>query len=573
MTNDTDKSISTRIEGGGSLRGIPELGEISLAVNAFLMADKMAREGNERASNEKKQHLDIIQGRYWRLLYSVLSSALSRRRQTLDFSDEERLFLDLGLVDPRMLGDDRTRLTGELLTEINSKGMQGCYYLSEWLTYRHQQSQLESAIAGENESGEGQASQIGEFRKRIFTRLAEYFVGLPGVPLEVSESMRSGELDSAVIASGIAAMANPRRRNFLRRRNLWLLREQVLGKARARVSSQAVLRLFDMLNEVYTRDWRERYEKFLVTGREEKAKTSSITTNEINTVSASTVTSDIMMTEIRQIRMRVVLMDAIDGRERAEPILNPDMPRINKDSLDAFLAIPRTFDRSMTEPPPILLVPEAGRGFFSWENACVILALRPLVGLDDSVATAFARMRMMDDRLNRGGELRRAYERKFPGAVFQNDFPADYRTWLCRLPKGDINAMPQERRNFFREHIGPDLTGPLLPPNLRNVGPMTMGAICRRLEKQLASGDDDANLHRRLAAIYWQQGNVEAAGVQFTAAMRRDPDDGEALFSAGMFMRSQGDGEAANECFRYGAERAAKSMWGVYCRDALAGLL
>ena len=112
-----------------------------------------------------------------------------------------------------------------------------------------------------------------------------------------------------------------------------------------------------------------------------------------------------------------------------------------------------------------------------------------------------------------------------------------------------------------------------MPPNLRNIGPQTMVAICRRLEKQVANGDNDVNLHRRLAALYWQQGNFEAAGVQFNAAMQLAPDDGETMFSAGMFMRGQGEGEAANDCFRFGAERARESMWGIYCQDALANLL
>jgi Tfp pilus assembly protein PilF len=96
-----------------------------------------------------------------------------------------------------------------------------------------------------------------------------------------------------------------------------------------------------------------------------------------------------------------------------------------------------------------------------------------------------------------------------------------------------------------------------------------MVAIRSRLEKQVAAGDADANLHRRLAAIYWQQENIEAAGLQFTAAMHAAPDDGETLFAAGMFMRSRDDGEAANDCFRWGTDRAKGSMWGIYCRDAL----
>ncbi len=548
--------------------------DVALAVNAYLMADKSVQEGNEAAVKERLQHIATIQSRYWRLFFSILSANLARRRQGLEFSDEERLFMDLGLVDTRMLGGDREQTAREVLAEINSKGASGCYYLTEWLIHRHQQLLLEFSLSSGDEPEESYASQLGESRVRVLSRLSEYLIGLPGIPLEVAESMRSGELDNAIITSGIAALRDPRRKALLRRRNLWLLREQVLAKARARTSGQASLRLFELLNEIYARDWHERYESFLNEGLPEKHPTSStMIVQDGSSVSMANANVDILMSEARQIRMRMVLMAAVDGKDRPNIILAGSGPRLTKAALADFLQVAQTFDRSLAELPPVVLVPGPGRGFFAWETGCVMLALRPVVGVDDSVATAFGWLRMLDDRLNKGGELRRAYEKRFPGGVFQNDFPADYRAWLCRLSKGESGAMNPERRAFFREHVGPDISGPILPPNLRNIGPQTMVAICRRLERQLASGDNDINLYRRLAALYWQQGNLEAAGMQFTAAMREAPNDGETLFSAGMFMRGRGDLEAANDCFRYGAERAKDSLWGIYCQDALANLL
>ncbi|MCC8190099.1 MAG: hypothetical protein LIP77_05600, partial [Planctomycetes bacterium] len=258
------------------------------------------------------------------------------------------------------------------------------------------------------------------------------------------------------------------------------------------------------------------------------------------------------------------------GKGEPDTVLASRGPRLDKRNLAAFLVQAQAFDRALAELPPMVIVPGSGRGFFAWETGVVVLALRPVVGVDDSAASALAWYRMLDDQLNQAGRLRAAYEAKFPGAVFATDFPADYRAWLTRLTKGEAGALSAERRAFFREVVGPDLAGPLLPANLRTVGPQTQVTICRRLEKQLAAGDTDVNLHRRLAALYWQQGNLEAAGVQFNVAMQLDPDDGETLFSAGMFMRGQGDGEAANDCFRFGAERAGDTLWGIYCQDALA---
>ncbi len=549
---------------------LPGHQEIALAVNAYLMTEKQSQDGNVKAADEKKQHLRLIQGRFWRVFLSVLSTNLARRKNVLEFTDDERLFMDTGLVDARMLGGDRAETVRELLAELAGKGGSTCYYLTEWLIHRNQQLQLENDLSGTEEPETDYASQLREVRKRVLSRLANLFTGLPGIPLELSEAMRSGDLDNAVIHAGVVAMRDTKRRTLIRRRNLWNLREQVLAKARARIGNTETLRLLELLNDIYARDWRERYDSYQVAQVEEsqtitaKPQDASVSINNPNT--------DTLMSEAREIRMCLTLMAAMDGH-RSEPVLIGKGPRLSKESLAEFLPVCQTFDKALMELPPIVIVPGNGRGMYAWETGCVFLAIRPIVSGDDSLATAFAFQRMIDDRLNRGGVMRTAYEKKFPGSVFANEFPADYRAWLTRLTKGDASAMSAERRAFFREHIGPDISGPIMPHNLRNIGPQTMAAICRRMEKQLSSDENDVNIHRRLAAIYWKQENFEAAGVQFNVAMQLAPNDGETLFAAGMFMRARGDNEAARDCFKFGAQRASGSLWGIYCQDALANQL
>ncbi|MCC8180286.1 MAG: hypothetical protein LIP23_05165 [Planctomycetes bacterium] len=546
--------------------------DIALAVHAYLTANKDAQQGIEKAVKERAQHLRTIQTRYWRIFFNILSACLTRRRQTanLEFLDDERMYLDAGLVDMRMLGDSKEETIRQLLEELNAKGPNGCYYLTEWFLHRNQQLQLENALATGGESEENYASKLAETRRRVLERMSELLSGLPGIPLEVSAAMRSGDLDNAILAAGVSLLREPKRRLFLRRRNLWLLREQILAKARARAGNDTSLRLFDLLNEVYARDWRERYDEFTEGPKEDAAQPVPAAND--STITVGNPNIDSLMDEARQIRMCMVLERAMDGEIKPDLVLYNNVPRLSKTSLGDFLPLLRKFDRSLVELPPIIIVPGLGRGFFAWETGCAMVSIRPLVGTDDSVSTAFALQRMLDDRLNHGGNLRRQYERRFPGASFKNDFPADYRAWFTRLAKGDMDAMGPERRAFFRDFIGPDLSKPLLPPNLRNIGPQTLAVITRRLEKQLASGEEDANLNSRLAALYWHQEKMEAASVQFTAAMHLAPDDGEILFAAGMFMRARSENDAANECFRYGAERDPSSLWGVYCKDALANM-
>ncbi len=559
-----------------SVRPLGAMQEAGMAVNAFVAADRNLADGsaNPNAQREKNQHLKTIQSRFWKAYFNILSGVVARRRGSMEFTDDERLFLDLGVVDTRMLSPDveaQFQARKTLVEELKSKSLSGGHYLTEWYFRCQQQTQLENDISGgERIEDDSYATHLSDARRRILSRLAHYFTGLPGVPGEVSESMRTGELDKALIHLDINALREPRRRNFLRRRNLWQLREQIIAKAKARVQDAGVLRLFDVLGEVYTREWRTRYEQFTA-GEDAQSQPAEPEAPAGETAAPALV--DPMFLEAGRMRMRMALLAAVDGREVNENVYHGAGYHLTKAGVAEFLAMAQSFDRDLLELPPLVIVPCAGRGLFAWEAGCVILALRPMVGVDDSVATGLAWYRMLDDYFNHNGRMRSAYMATFPGAVFETDFPADYRAWLCRLTKGELKAMDGARRVFFRDHIGPSLKGPLLPGNLRNVGPQTLVAICRRLEKQVAAEDADVALHRRLAVIYWHQGQMDAARLQFLEAMRIAPGDGETLFSAGMFLRSQEDGEAAAECFQYGSERASDTMWGIYCQDALANLI
>ncbi|MDR1612072.1 MAG: tetratricopeptide repeat protein [Planctomycetota bacterium] len=563
-------SVETaRNPGSDTVAIIKAENDMALAVNAFIAARKRAEGGHAGADKEMAQHLRTIQGRYWRDFFSTLQRVLAKNRQVLEFTDDERLLLDFGVIDVRMLGGDSAPVSAELTGELRAAGVAGCFHMSEWFIERRNQLLIEDSLADSFIAGDDNyASQIIETRTRILSRLQPYFSSLPGIPAEVSRSMQSGDLDDVILNLGVALLKNDSRPLLLRRRNLWQLREQVIAKARARADGPASLKLFDMLNEVYARDWRERYDKFLrqTDGFREPTAASTPDTNSLY----FTVSGQIML-EARQMRMRIALASAMSHEPRPDTVLSSQGPRLTKTALAAFLPVARSFDRSYSELPPAIIVPGLGRGLFAWEIGCVILSLRPLVGPEDSIATAFACQRMYEDRYRQGGALAREYEKRFPGSSFNNEFPVDYRAWLCRLTKGEISVMTPERRAFFREFVGPDVGGPIVPPNLRNIGPQTREIICRRLEKQLTGGDNDVNLHRRLGALYWQQGNYEAAALQFTSAMRLDPNDGETMFMMGMFLRAQDDQKAANTFFTHGADRAADSMWGVYCRDALAG--
>lgn len=544
--------------------------EMAPLVHGFLEAAATAASGDARAQEEQNGRLRDLDALFWRGVDSIVASSMSRSSEQLEFTDEERLFIDFGLVDIRMPGGNPDDVSRDLLTELRLTGPSNCFYLSEWLANRHNQIRLEGSVAAkEADPVSSYASQLVETRKRILSRLSVLFTGLPGVPRGIADAMCSGALDNEILETGIGLLADGARPGFLRRRGLWLLREQILSKARARADGQTVLKMFEILNEVYVRDWRERYDRFVQT---------FVPTTDADHVQDETTSLDssavrALLSELRQIRMRIRLESLANGETHSQAVLAGAAPRLNKESLGGFLPVVQTMDRDFSDLPPILIVPGSGRGLGAWESGLLMLCLRPPVGVEDSVATAFAYQRMADDCLNNAGRLRRSYEHAFPGANFNQDFPIDYRAWLCRLSRGDVSAMKPDKRAFFRDNVGPDIRGPMAPANLKAIGPQTREIICRRLEKQISSGESDVNLHRRLGALYWLEGNLDAAQQQFALGVKIAPKDGELLFSFGVLMRHKSDPVAANMFFRYGSERSADTIWGVYCKDALENLL
>ncbi|MDR3211321.1 MAG: hypothetical protein LBU79_05330 [Planctomycetota bacterium] len=546
--------------------------ELSAAVNGYLSALLRLRSGIAGAEAEGKPFLTILESRFGSNLKSIVEANLSRHHDHPDFANDERLFIDLGLMDVRFVGNDD--LT-PLLDELKTTRFPSVFFLSEWLSQRHQTLQVESSInemPGAKKKEEQETASM-KTRRRLLGTLAEYFDRLPGIPSDVLQSIRTGKFDDSLLSFSINLMKNHNRQLLLRRRNLWQFREQVMAKAKARANDNpTTLRLFDALNQLYARDWNERYIMYSLEhsqskfGEEDEGETES----HDNTPPLSL--SGLLLLDVKQVNLASILAARVNGDASPDFILHSaETPRLAKADISRLKTLFTTFDRSLGEFPPIVIVPGSGRGIYVWESDYILLFLRPAVNVDDSMATALAFQRMINDCLKNDNALKKAYTEAFPEAVFRNDFPVDYRAWFCRLSHGDISAMSQGRRDFFRFHIGPDITGPMLPANLREVGPQTRDIICRRLEKQIASGEKDYRIHSRLAAIYWYNGNLEAAGVQYNTATIMAPNDGETLFTAGMFMRAADSSKGADTFFRQGAEKANNSLWGIYCQDALDG--
>lgn len=518
-----------------------------------------------------KAEIDLLQRKFhklmWKRIELIIRLLAASSGENIEFAFDDRLLMDTGFLDARLLPESGHAIQEQLPEEVSSLAAVKCKFVSSWLADQYHRARLESVMddTGSSNGTAGVATQMTNMRQRVLSRLAPFFVGLPGVAKETVDNLLSGEMDSKIISLSVALLEAGERKGYLVRNQLWKMRNQTLTKALARVDNPAAQKLFGLLDELYVRDWRERYGAYRH-GEQSYASSWEKGSSRHNTVHAA------MANAIIVLRSWVCLGSVIDGEDNPQSVILRDEPRLQAQAMRSVLANAQAFDRTLGEIPEIVILPYRGRGFYAWDEETIVIAVRPMVGAEDSLATALARQRMLSDLLQGDGKLCKEYERRFPGAVFQTDFPVDYRVWLCRMAQGDVTAMTPEKRSFFRDLIGPDMRGPLLPPNLRNISSLTRQTIRQRLEKQMASGSGDMNMHRRLGALFWLEGNIQAAQQHYMAALRHSPHDGETLLSLGLLSRSHGEDPAARGFFRVGAEQDGKSLWGQYCRDALEGL-
>ncbi len=507
---------------------------------------------------------------YWKRVEELLVSRVAPDKDELAFSDDERLLIDVGLLDSALVDGADDGLSQQLLEEINTPGPPNHFYLSEWLEDRYRRYRLDqevSASAQDKQMDTPALSRHGEARVKILNRLAPMFSSLPGVSSQVANFMVSGGLDEQILKSSITLLDNHVRKLFVHRSRLTNLRLQVLAKARTRARDQSTLKLFDMVDNIYAADWRERY-------REHESGNDKTKIEEASAATASLSRSKVVEYLVSELRFAKTLMPLgalAGGVTRSCAVLLETGPRVTKADTERCLALTRSADRDYALNPVVLIAPFRGRGIFEWDRDSLVVSLVPVDSAEDSIANAAGNYRMLMDSFQGDGALRAAYEAEFPDQNFQQAFQADYRAWVTRVGHGDAQALDDKRKAFFRKYVGPECEGVLAPANLKNLGPQTRKAIRHRLEKQVAVTGDDANLRQRLAVLCWQDGDLDAAFKQMALAARLAPKSGDILFSLGLLLRAQGLKEKAVDIFRACARRVPDTIWGVYATDAAEG--
>ncbi len=561
----------------GAWSGVPEEDAASLENRQRELTEAFLALRAEGADDPKaKRKLSRLAGKldalYWARVEALLVGRVSPDRDELEFSEDERLLIDVGLLDLALVENAGDDLAHRLSEEIHTPGPPNHMYLSEWLEDRYRRhaldQDLDSAVSDDAEA-DGSSAEAKEARAKIFARMGPLFESLPGVSPRVARYVASGGLDEQILQTSTTLLTRHEARLFRYRRKLVNLRAQVVAKARARARDQATRKLFDMLENIYASDWRKRFQR---QGQAEN-QTAQEAGGEGSPALSRTGLVEYLVSELHFVRTLLPLGALAGGVTRTCAVLLEDSPRVTKGDTQRGLALTRACDREYQLNPVVLIAPFRGRGIFEWDRDSLVVSLVPVESAVDSVANAVGNYRMLIDSFQNEGSVRKAYEERFPGVNFQQAFQADYRAWITEVGLGHAEGLPEERRDFFQQYIGPDCCGVLAPANLRNLGPQARETVRRRLEKQVSISQNDANLHHRLAVVYWQEGRLGEALAEMAQAAKLAPREGEILFGLGLLLRAQGAADKATGVFRACAKRVPQTIWGVYAGDAAAGRL
>lgn len=545
--------------------------EIQQLLDAYLAQKAEQARGGSAPKGSVLRKIDTL---YWKRTEAVLREKAQADRDTLEFSPEERLWIDMGYIDARLVDGADASLRGRLLEELQTPGPVHHFYLTEWLEDRYRRYRLQMEVTAKKE-GEVDKTPLEDknvrARAAILTRLAPLFDGLPGISKEVAGIVAGGGLDDTLLKTGMQAIRTPSRTTLVHRNRLLGLRRQVLQRARTRSNDPAVLQLFDALESVYKLDWRTRYAKAAKEAVVLPTHDTMDDDAETKQVARRDAAAAYIVSELRFAKTLMPLGALAGGVARSLSVMTADVPRVTKRETAEGLQRARDCDATFDVDPVVLIAPFRGRGIYEWDRDSLVISLCPVETADDSVANAVGNYRMLIDSFQGNGALRQAYASAFPGSTFQVDFQADYRRWVTGIGCGTVEALPEEKRSFFRRWIGPDCNGPLIPAELRHLSPPALRLIRGRLRKQVESAPGDWNAQMRLAGVAYLAGEREAALGHMTLAAKAAPRNGRVLMGLALLLREQGLREKAASIFSIIRARIPESIWAVYADDALAG--
>lgn len=520
---------------------------------------------------------------YWKRAEAAVAVRAKENPGALSFSPDERLLIDIGLLDERLLAHLDPKFLQRISQEVNEPGEPNHLYLTEWLQVRHRHYLVmrefgdegagAAAAAPEAEVGKDpELREAREHRNRMYRRLGPFFVNLPGVPPKLAKSVLSGAVDDRIEqvlrldAVGQAASAG---RSAEDAAQYDALVNKIFEHVRARLHREEDLKLLDTLRAL-----REGLIQKSVSSAARVASWREATRSAADGRTSATGenVAAFLSREMRLLRSLLRIGSKEGGLAHTCSVLLHDVERTTK------AGVARIIERILEANPTIdlsgdlLIAPFTGSGFFEWDRATLIVSLTPARSSEEAVANAAGNYRLLADAMQEDGRIKGAYQTIRPGAGFRDKFLHDYRAWVLQVSRGRREAIDASAYDFFRSTIGPAFDGPVVPAELARLSRREREELAAEFLRLISHHLGTPVVHERLAVLLWIAERIEEAIAHMKIAVEEMPQNGRALYSLALLYRKARHLSNAKRIFLECAQRVPDSIWRIYAHEQLRRL-
>ncbi len=520
--------------------------------------------------NEVLAAVTALDRYYWDQVLIRANAAVSVNGKELLFSDEDRLFIDIGLIDPRLVPDADADFVTDLQAALAVKN-ERVLYLTQWLSFRYRQKillhELDDDDLAAEERMRGESSlcrRLKEARIKIYEMLRPLFETLPGVSPEVVEQICGGKLDLQAELLWLEVRTGTTPRAAVQLNKLDKFRASIFERLKTHASRAQHLQHIDNLRK-FNESIRAELESSLA------VSSAARSTRPALSGLAEHQSTQFLSSEIKLIKMLLQLGTTDSGIRRSHSVLLCSESLIEPSDITATLKQAREADPRLPLDLTFLIAPYTGAGFFEWDRDTIVIPLVSTKDKEDSVVGGLATYRILIDKLQQSGRLMRRYSkmRAVSGSAMRAAFIRDYRRWVLKTCRGWRGGLERKVYDFFKNQIGHRPSSIVIPIELLNLTRKETVELLKLCRKRINAGQADWNDYYNLAVAYWSRGNFQLAYENLHAAARIGPDRGMLLFSLGVLSYKL-ELPVWRRFFKACSALAPNSIWQVYAKEYLS---
>lgn len=520
--------------------------------------------GNILASDEGAKVIQKLDSIYWKKVEEIVSGALSGDADRFILDKYQRLIVDLGLIDARIIEESQLPRVA-LLKELYERVGYNILYLSEWLS-RRMQNFIVMGTLEENSAPSIQSTQQGatvtnmrEARVKIYRLITPLLSNLPGVSQKQVELVTSGKLDDAIDTIYLQLEKGETKELAESLSQLKALKSMILSKAKGRASTPDDYTHFDHLRKLD--EAMDEMRKYI---KSERAvmKREVTAADKVN----------FLLSEMRLVKSLMRLGIAGSGLSKNHSTMLSVSRRVTKSKIVDVMNRVKECDPSLPMEHTIMVAPMGGVGFYEWDRDTIFIPLCPSVSIEEAIVMGFASYRIMLDMTQNESRLKKAFESDLSSTNFRSDFTRLYTTWVLKVGSGYKAAMTEKQYEFFKKAIGPSEPDLFGPKELAQQTPEERMKFIKEARNKLSRGEEDYMIRYGLGVIYWKERRPSDALREIAAAVKINPVDPRAMFTLGFLCTIAGFDEKAKKAFEEVLEIAPNTIWQIYAQEYLAKL-